>query len=717
MRRSLSRSAALILSGSILAVSMPAASLLSSSAEAASPSVTITVYDADTGKLFTETDLDFSIIGSKPVPKGLEGMVGGAILLGGWNTADTNPYTLTDIGLTDPESWNFHIQGVMKNGDSFSYNIDESKSKQQFSFADGLEQNADIYIKRSYWSQPATEPVTTAKKHNLGDVNGDDSFGIADAVLFQRWLLSVPDTELPDWEAADMNCDKRLDIFDFCIMKEELIKRLPAVNEPIVKGTKQLTLNDVITLSAKGDELTWSDFEDYKSTDIGSGIYIEKYDLEDDFTLIVGGLPERAPDFISLFHHGKDKEAIDIRNNDIQKYLDSELLADAAAMDPDTTSIKVSLDPEGKAVRLYNEQNQALISMLKQFTIIERSDWYMAASSLTTTFTLTDKSDRTVEFGLIGNEAVINGRGYTCNEKIYDNLRSFAHEVLSTNPTVNEFANPLAFDSFQKAECRVMNYDETRWILEENPSQLRNDYKLMYSRIKADGYIPTINVDAEKVDTAPVPVSRIILFPGGNHEDIGVGYYVKYNGKMYNVVYYYADTAKSSDTTDITAYLSQLSGKRSDKTAKIGSYDVSFTLNNEQISANAFVDDTHYFNINTNASEKELTAFIEALSFGKSSFEKKLMTPDDVIRLSKKGDEIRITDFAEFEYLADFCAPDKLAYAVDGTTFVVMVDAAEPGVTPQHFTMFSAVDSYGETVDVMKEDMESFFADPWFKVY
>lgn len=52
-----------------------------------------------------------------------------------------------------------------------------------------------------------TQPVTTYQTHSLGDINGDGSFTIADAILFQRWLLSVPDAELPDWKAADMNCD------------------------------------------------------------------------------------------------------------------------------------------------------------------------------------------------------------------------------------------------------------------------------------------------------------------------------------------------------------------------------------------------------------------------------------------------------------------------------------------------------------------------------
>ncbi len=56
-----------------------------------------------------------------------------------------------------------------------------------------------------------------------GDINGDGSFGVSDVVLLQKWLLAVPDTHLANWWAADYNYDGRLDVFDLCLMKRELI--------------------------------------------------------------------------------------------------------------------------------------------------------------------------------------------------------------------------------------------------------------------------------------------------------------------------------------------------------------------------------------------------------------------------------------------------------------------------------------------------------------
>ena len=54
------------------------------------------------------------------------------------------------------------------------------------------------------------------------DVNNDGSFNIADAVLLQKWLLAVPDTELSDWKAADLCEDGVLNVFDLCAMRQEL---------------------------------------------------------------------------------------------------------------------------------------------------------------------------------------------------------------------------------------------------------------------------------------------------------------------------------------------------------------------------------------------------------------------------------------------------------------------------------------------------------------
>ena len=58
-----------------------------------------------------------------------------------------------------------------------------------------------------------------------GDVSGDGVFGISDAVLLQKWLLSVPNTRLADWKAADFRADNRLDAADLSLMKRALLEK------------------------------------------------------------------------------------------------------------------------------------------------------------------------------------------------------------------------------------------------------------------------------------------------------------------------------------------------------------------------------------------------------------------------------------------------------------------------------------------------------------
>lgn len=58
-----------------------------------------------------------------------------------------------------------------------------------------------------------------------GDCNDDGKFNVADVVLLQRWLLAVPNTQLKNWKAADLYKDDRLDVFDLCLMKQELLKQ------------------------------------------------------------------------------------------------------------------------------------------------------------------------------------------------------------------------------------------------------------------------------------------------------------------------------------------------------------------------------------------------------------------------------------------------------------------------------------------------------------
>ena len=83
----------------------------------------------------------------------------------------------------------------------------------------------------------------------------------------------------------------------------------------------KLTLKIVKKLSKKGDKLSWKDFETYDGKEIGSGLYIMLYPIDNKYELLVGGgSPEEDPMYINLAN--KDtKKYIDIRHDAIDKFL------------------------------------------------------------------------------------------------------------------------------------------------------------------------------------------------------------------------------------------------------------------------------------------------------------------------------------------------------------------------------------------------------------
>lgn len=89
-------------------------------------------------------------------------------------------------------------------------------------------------------SETETTTGTTETSDFLrGDCNHDGSFNVSDVVLLQKWLLAVPDTHLADWKAADLCEDGRLDVFDLCLMKRELLnhsteKEYPVENPEVI---------------------------------------------------------------------------------------------------------------------------------------------------------------------------------------------------------------------------------------------------------------------------------------------------------------------------------------------------------------------------------------------------------------------------------------------------------------------------------------------------
>ncbi len=100
---------------------------------------------------------------------------------------------------------------------------------------------------------------------------------------------------------------------------------LKEAEKPLAQ-TEQLTLQDVVSLSQKGAALTWSDFEKYDCVETGSGLYIRVYEIDEMFSLLIGGGSTDdtiKPMYIYLTAaDSSEPSRIDIRNADVQAFID-----------------------------------------------------------------------------------------------------------------------------------------------------------------------------------------------------------------------------------------------------------------------------------------------------------------------------------------------------------------------------------------------------------
>lgn len=88
-----------------------------------------------------------------------------------------------------------------------------------------------------------------------------------------------------------------------------------------VGGTKRMTRDDLISLGEKGAALTPEDLEGYIYTEIGSGLYIRAYSIDEMFTLTVGYVDPEEIFYAYLSANDGTGETIDIRYSDVKGFI------------------------------------------------------------------------------------------------------------------------------------------------------------------------------------------------------------------------------------------------------------------------------------------------------------------------------------------------------------------------------------------------------------
>ena len=159
--------------------------------------------------------------------------------------------------------------------------------------------------------------------------------------------------------------------------------------------SKNLTLNDVIELSKKKDALTWSDFTEYIYQDIGSGLYIWEFRINEGsgYTVLVGGVLNEKPNYIRLLRGINKKEYpategidtknfIDIRYDDVQSFINESqpereyegiiYLKDVLKLAKKGSDLRI--DDFREYSNYYNYFDPTLNM---KFIVMDKSNWYL----------------------------------------------------------------------------------------------------------------------------------------------------------------------------------------------------------------------------------------------------------------------------------------------------------------------------------------------------
>ena len=135
------RITALITSGILLVSGISAMPVL---ADDITKSVTVTVYDAETGALMDVSGLSVELIWTKQPQE----WNSSGLSFGSFQVSQENPHTFSDVSCKDEGSYLFGLPVSPVKG--IQYTIDEERSDWIFTFDENAEFNAKLYIKHRY---------------------------------------------------------------------------------------------------------------------------------------------------------------------------------------------------------------------------------------------------------------------------------------------------------------------------------------------------------------------------------------------------------------------------------------------------------------------------------------------------------------------------------------------------------------------------------------
>lgn len=433
----------------------------------------------------------------------------------------------------------------------------------------------------------------------MGDVNDDGVFSVSDVVLLQKWLLAVPDTHLENWRAANFCDDDRLDVFDLTLMKRAMI--YGESGQPISPTTQPIGLNhteEVIEL-------------------------LNNYDLNDYNEVYRKSLRKMFDRFHEdgYFYHFADSENEENKitlNEDqtnaaiwLMPYAnleDSGILYHVAYQGKYYQVYYYFTDPAYTVSDLWEYMAQRL--RIKNINIVDEKFGIVDNSN-------DEQTDMSAYFA-VDDTHYCKVRTFEPEDALMDFLQVLSYEKLdiadntSTDPITPVNVQPISYKEMDAAIDAINNNDVSSY-----PDAEREDYRKMFECFSEDGYIYHFT-DAENAITLrdDHPNAAIWLMPYANYEDTGILYHVAYQGKYYQVCYYFTDSAYAA--SDLREYLEQRLDIKNINVVD-EKYGIVDNSNDEQTDISAYfaIDDTHYCKIRTYETEDVLMDFLQVLNFEK----------------------------------------------------------------------------------------------------
>ena len=433
----------------------------------------------------------------------------------------------------------------------------------------------------------------------MGDVNDDGVFSVSDVVLLQKWLLAVPDTHLENWRAANFCDDDRLDVFDLTLMKRAMI--YGESGQPISPTTQPIGLNhteEVIEL-------------------------LKNYDLNDYNEAYRKSLQKMFDRFNEdgYFYHFADSENEENKitlNEDqtnaaiwLMPYAnleDSGILYHVAYQGKYYQVYYYFTDPAYTVSDLWEYMAQRL--RIKNINIVDEKFGIVDNSN-------DEQTDMSAYFA-VDDTHYCKIRTFEPEDALMDFLQVLSYEKLdiadntSTDPITPVNVQPISYKEMDAAIDAINNNDVSSY-----PDAEREDYRKMFECFSEDGYIYHFT-DAENAITLrdDHPNAAIWLMPYANYEDTGILYHVAYQGKYYQVCYYFTDSAYAA--SDLWEYLEQRLDIKNINVVD-EKYGIVDNSNDEQTDISAYfaIDDTHYCKIRTYETEDVLMDFLQVLNFEK----------------------------------------------------------------------------------------------------